>query len=55
MNKEAQMKLPPIIIDYIEKLKDKRATRHQKEMVIQTLEHIQRSILTVIEKHKGMR
>lgn len=55
MTKEAVLRLPPIIIDYISRLENKRSSSREKEALIQNLDHIQRTIAQIVEKHKGLK
>lgn len=51
VKEEAKNKLPPIIVEYIEKLSDDRTNKWQRDMYCVMLERIQRACQDAIDTH----
>lgn len=51
MKEEAKNKLPPIIVEYIEKLSDDKTNKWQRDMYCVMLERIQRACQDAINTH----
>lgn len=52
MKEESKNKLPPIIVEYIEKLGDGKSNQWQKDMYCVMLERIQQACQDAINTHK---
>lgn len=52
MKEESKNKLPPIIVDYIEKLGDAKSNQWQRDMYCVMLERIQQACQDAITTHK---
>lgn len=53
MKEESKNKLPPIIVEYIEKLGDGKSNQWQKDMYCVMLERIQQACQDAINTHKS--
>jgi len=53
MKDETRNKLPPIVVEYIDKLNNKNNTPYQREMYCSMLERIQQACYEEIYKYKN--
>jgi hypothetical protein len=53
MKEESKNKLPPIIVEYIEKLSDSKSNKWQKDMYCVMLERIQQACQDAINTHNA--
>ncbi len=52
MKEESRNKLPPIVVEYIDKLNNKNNSSFQREMYCSMLERIQQACFEEISKYK---